>query len=324
MGTTRVAVIGARGIGKHHAKWFHFAGCDVVAIVGTRPETTDAAARGLRDIFPFVGRTYWDLGRMLAECQPQIVSVCSPPDRHAEHVLACIHAGCHVLCEKPLVWDPQRSKAEQLAEAEQVVDAAARFPFTFGVNLQFAAAVAPFLEIGREVTGAPLGPVREFSLNWTPRPGKDRRAPEWYWNDLSPHALSLLLALVPEARVDFDTVDCRVGESGTEVEFDASSPGGTCHAFVRLEEPPGDQLVRWFCANGLRVDYTAKPDPSGIFSSYLGCQGREWRLDDFMKASIERFLRAATVGDTTPYVSGPAALENLRLQLGIFERARRV
>ena len=38
----RAGVIGASGVGKHHAKWFHALGCEVVAFAGTSAQSVAA------------------------------------------------------------------------------------------------------------------------------------------------------------------------------------------------------------------------------------------------------------------------------------------
>ena len=38
----RVGVIGASGIGQHHARWYDLCGCEVAAIVGTQKMAKDA------------------------------------------------------------------------------------------------------------------------------------------------------------------------------------------------------------------------------------------------------------------------------------------
>ena len=58
----RVAVAGASGIGKHHAKWYHMAGCEVVGFLGSSQETCEATVGALKAIFPFEGRGYTDWG----------------------------------------------------------------------------------------------------------------------------------------------------------------------------------------------------------------------------------------------------------------------
>jgi predicted dehydrogenase len=40
---------------------------------------------------------------MLEAVKPDVVSVCSPNRFHFEHVMAALEAGCHVMCEKPLL-----------------------------------------------------------------------------------------------------------------------------------------------------------------------------------------------------------------------------
>jgi len=113
---TKVAVIGARGIGKHHAKWHHLSGAEVVAFVGTSEETCRATAKELRALFDFRGRAYWDVAAMLEQERPDVVDVCSPPDLHKTHTLMALEAGAHVLCEKPLVWDEAMSSAQMRTE----------------------------------------------------------------------------------------------------------------------------------------------------------------------------------------------------------------
>ena len=100
----RVAIAGASGIGKHHAKWFHRGGAQVVGFLGRSRESAAATERVLRDIFPFSGQGYWDLDQLLSEEAPEVVDVCLPNEAHFDCVTRALERGCHVLCEKPLVW----------------------------------------------------------------------------------------------------------------------------------------------------------------------------------------------------------------------------
>jgi predicted dehydrogenase len=61
-------------------------------------------------------RGYSDYKQMLREEELDVVSVCSPNKFHAEHTIAALKAGCHVLCEKPM--------AVTLREATRMMDAA--------------------------------------------------------------------------------------------------------------------------------------------------------------------------------------------------------
>jgi len=317
-----VAIIGASGVGKHHAKWFHLAGCDVVAFAGTGPESCQKTEAALKEIFPFQGKSYWEIGRLLEETRPQLVTICTPPHLHAEHLIQCLQSGASVLCEKPLYWDPTRSTPDHLAEVEKVLGASAGTR-PFAVNLQFAASVQGYREVSRQQNGQELGEVRDFFLHWTPRPGGKERPADWYWNDLGPHAISVLLGLVPDAELQLDSVDCTVAPDGTEARFDVATATGPCRVTIRLTPPINGQAVRRFGANGFVVDYAAKPDKSGQFFTYLAYGDREWKFEDFMKASIERFIASATTGEAEPFVSGEQAATNLRIQLEVFDRAQR-
>ena len=64
-------------------------------------------------------RSYADYREMLEKEDLDLVSVCPRwTDCHLEMVLACVDAGCHVYCEKPLSWS--------LEEGDRMVEAADR------------------------------------------------------------------------------------------------------------------------------------------------------------------------------------------------------
>ncbi|HWL75929.1 Gfo/Idh/MocA family oxidoreductase [Microbacterium sp.] len=69
---------------------------------------------------------------LLEDPAVDVVAICSPPDAHAEHILAAVAAGKRaILCEKPL--------ATSVADAERVVDACrnAGVALTVGTNHYF-------------------------------------------------------------------------------------------------------------------------------------------------------------------------------------------
>lgn len=86
----------------------------------------NVAVRGILDITPEKSRQaadkmgllhgYADLAALLADESVQAVHVTSPNRWHHEHVLACLDAGKHVLCEKPLAMNSTQS-AELAAKA---------------------------------------------------------------------------------------------------------------------------------------------------------------------------------------------------------------
>ena len=74
----RVAVAGASGIGKHHAKWYNECGCEVVAFLGSCDASCRASAEDLHQSIGFSGRGYSDLPKLLEEVEPDVVLVVYP------------------------------------------------------------------------------------------------------------------------------------------------------------------------------------------------------------------------------------------------------
>jgi len=64
---------------------------------------------------------YTDLNAMLSDPSLQIVSVCSYPDQHADHIVAAAQAGKHVIIEKPITLSlPDARRVAQAIDAARV------------------------------------------------------------------------------------------------------------------------------------------------------------------------------------------------------------
>jgi UDP-N-acetyl-2-amino-2-deoxyglucuronate dehydrogenase len=70
----------------------------VTAIYSSRAQD----AKALSEKYGSPIKTFTDLGAMLADKTIHVVSVCSMPSLHTEHVLAAARAGKHIIIEKPL------------------------------------------------------------------------------------------------------------------------------------------------------------------------------------------------------------------------------
>lgn len=117
----KIALIGAGGWGRQHARILaaHPA-VDFCAVVGRTLEKTRSRAAE-------VGVPYYlDINAMLAQEKPDLVSLSLPNQGHFAATMAVIEAGYPLLVEKPLVFD--------LAEAEQLLEAAAKRNLFFAIN----------------------------------------------------------------------------------------------------------------------------------------------------------------------------------------------
>jgi len=72
-----------------------------------------------------------DVAEMLANSEPELVIVASPPALHAAHCMASLEAGTHVVCEKPF--------AASVREARAVVARAAELNRQVSINHEFRA-----------------------------------------------------------------------------------------------------------------------------------------------------------------------------------------
>ncbi|WP_054179631.1 Gfo/Idh/MocA family protein [Trabulsiella odontotermitis] len=97
-----IAIVGTGNISHHHIQgYLQFPGrCRIVALVDIYPEKAreKKAHYGLSH-----ARVYASHQQLLEDgADIDIVDVCTPPYVHAEISIAALHAGKHVLCEKPM------------------------------------------------------------------------------------------------------------------------------------------------------------------------------------------------------------------------------
>lgn len=111
MKEVRFAVLGCGKIGtRHAAKLKEVEGARLVAVCDVVPERADELAR------EYACRSYHSIDELLKDQEADFVNVCTPSGLHAEHTIAALNAGKHVLCEKPM--------AIKTADALRMVEAA--------------------------------------------------------------------------------------------------------------------------------------------------------------------------------------------------------
>jgi predicted dehydrogenase len=105
----RVLVAGLGNMGRSHALAYHNnPGFEIVGLVNRSKVELPEELRGY-EIHP-------DFKTALEELKPELCSVCTYSDSHADYAVAAFEAGCDVFVEKPL--------ATTVADAERVVAAA--------------------------------------------------------------------------------------------------------------------------------------------------------------------------------------------------------
>ena len=148
----RVLVAGCGNMGASHARAYHkMPEFEVVGLVSRGPKSRGAISKELGGLPEFA-----DYHEALSATRPDVVSINTYPETHAEYARAAIEAGCHVFCEKPL--------AETVAEAQSIVDAARakKRKLVIGYILRVHPAWQKFIDLARGL-GKPL--VMRMNLN---------------------------------------------------------------------------------------------------------------------------------------------------------------
>lgn len=127
----KVAVIGAGLTGSQHAAAAKRVGASVIAVTDPDPGKALRLASSLGgSCIPMTSE------ELTARAHADVVHVCTPPSTHGAIVGAVLHAGMHVICEKPLAQTAQevnallemaRARSLQLCPVHQ-------FPFQQGMQ----------------------------------------------------------------------------------------------------------------------------------------------------------------------------------------------
>lgn len=324
-GPLKVAVIGASGIGKNHARWFHHHGCEVCAFVGSSPESLPKTQQVLEKGFGFTGRGYSKVEDMLERERPNAVCVSCPPPLHYDYTLQSLRSGAHVLCEKPLVYDAAKTTGELRREADEMVQEAQARGLLLGTQTQYAVTIDTLLQLTGHTGDARS--AREFSMEMETKNIRAGREYEAIWIDLSPHPLSVLQKIGGDVTIDRDSIQCELHPHETSARFRLrpASGGGPIRAEVIVRFNPDRAVpLRRFVIDGHAVDYVGRNNAAGEFRSYLTAEdGTSIELPDFVDTLIGNFVDACQ-GRAPLLVTGADGAQNVAWQLQILERARRV
>ena len=141
----RVALVGAGGWGRQHARVFAaHPDVEFCSVAGRTLEKTRARAEeyGL----PY----YLDIGEMIGRERPDLISLCLPNQGHYEATLQVIRAGVPLLVEKPLVFD--------LGEADRLLAEAEDRGLFFAINFNHRYA-RPVRRAHEAIQGGKVGEI---------------------------------------------------------------------------------------------------------------------------------------------------------------------
>ena len=152
MNKLKTLVVGCGNMGVSHARAYHqLSEFEIVGLVSRKPESREKLSKELGGL-----PTYANFDTALRESKPDVVSINTYPDTHADYVRKSLNAGAHVFVEKPL--------ALTVEEAEELVTLAKEKnrKMVVGYILRVHPSWTKFVEVARTL-GKPL--VMRMNLN---------------------------------------------------------------------------------------------------------------------------------------------------------------
>jgi predicted dehydrogenase len=162
-GALKVLVLGVGNMGRSHALAYHkIDGFEIAGLCSPGIHGRKELPNELGD-YP----KYTDFTAALAETKPDVVSINTYPDSHAEFCRQAFDAGCHVFTEKPL--------ATTVADAQKIIDMAkaANKKLVIGYILRVHPAWMEFIKRAQGL-GKPL--VMRMNLN------QQSKGEAWTWH----------------------------------------------------------------------------------------------------------------------------------------------
>jgi len=298
----RVAIIGTGGIAQVHVRLIRKLGGELVAVCGR----TLGAATTFGHADP-----YDDPARMLRERTPDIVHVCSPHHLHAEHSIAALAAGAHVLCEKPM--------ATGIDDGRRMIDAAMRANRTGAIAYTYRG--YPLIEVLRsKLAAGDFGTIRRVGGFYL---SQDAFAAEKYVWMFSPGTTGASYALLDLGVHWLDLVEFVTGQRIVEMtaQFSTHQPERVWHGNPgEGGEPPGirtadggvrvrhgleeqaDLLIRLSngAAGSATISGVSPGHPNTITLSLDGSErGADWNQQD-PNTWIERSVTGNTIVQRSP------------------------
>lgn len=238
--TLRLAIIGGGGNGRGHLK--NYLSMEGVEVVGLADPSRKARQLAAELAGPHGGvRSFASPATLLRRTRPDAVVISTPHSCHYQQILDSLNAGCHVLCEKPMVCS--------VPEAQAVIQAAQEADRVLGISYN-RHVMPPYMYCRRVIQAGEIGEVLFVSClqsqNWLEGTrGTWRQQMKWscggQLNDSGSHLLDIALwmtGLQPEEVFAFQD-NC-----GTEVDIlTAMSVRARCGALLNFSVVA--QSVHW-------------------------------------------------------------------------------
>ncbi len=318
MANLKAAVIGAGKVGQHHARIYSsHPDTDLIAITNTTKEKAQKTA----ERFNCTG--YSGTQQMLYSENPDLVSICTPPELHHTHTILALELS-HALCEKPI--------ALKLRDTETMQRKAVQTNKILAVNLQMVTTVPKYQKyFYNPETGQHI-----FTSFWSSKAQKDSqgkeldKSPTTLLHDLGSHPLSILTRFLPNGHITNIETEGQPNKLRVTFDYSANSqsshPHTTFKSTITLKNCKKDEeIIRTFGIDNYEVSCQGKEDADGEFFYELektdDSQHKRPQIPDPLEQSISRFIQAVKTKETScptpPLVTTEEGIKNLEMVLAI-------
>jgi len=189
------------------------------------------------------------------------------------------------------------------------------------VNAQYPAAVEPLLDLYREANNRePDWSSVVFRMETAGAP-RSAHGPAEVWADLGPHPLAFVDRLLPGGAPDMGSARREESDTDAVLHLDWITAGRSVPVLFELRRVNDRSAIRReFLIDGWRAAYQGR-NVDGQFRAVLSAPPHEWVGEDFMCASVRRFIEAIRLNDPGHVlVSGEAAVRQFEVQVALWER----
>ncbi len=297
----KVAVLGASGIGKYHAREYKNAGCEVAAILGSTDNSSKRTAEMLKNQFGISAKPYYNIDALLQNEKLDAVSICTPPKYHYGYVKKCLEAGLNVMCEKPFVLDNLTGNHNKALELINLASSRKKIITT---NTQWVSALR---FIPQEIFSKTIS---NFLIHMHPIGfrGID------LLTECLPHLNSILIQLAGIG--DMENINFPI-KSDNEVEvgfYYKTKSDGLCKASYHVKNKTEKPSDFGFSINGR--EFVRRIEDN--YKQHLLNNGKIYPIDDPLKLSIQSFVKS--IGSGEPLISKQEILKNVMMQDLIVEK----
>jgi hypothetical protein len=210
-----LAILGASGIGKFHARIFHKLNVNVHSILGSSVNSVNQTAQDLNASLGLNVNCFSNLNTLLQKFPPDAISICTPNVLHYEQIIKVLNKNIPIFCEKPLFWDEADDYKSFKKKLKVISDHPNRAIFVNTSSACYLRAIVKYLPPNKE--------INSFSFTFRTN---GKHTFQGIAEDLLPHGLSMLIELlgcheITSLNQNFceTTYECNFIYSGCKVNF---------------------------------------------------------------------------------------------------------